>query len=95
MDIIVRVAGDIVIDNEIYGGDIQPPRRNVRRNEDARSRGAEASEVICAVALREAGVQGSDAVVEVAEEALEEVSGGGAVGEDDDGAFSSVAWGGE
>ena len=82
MDIVVRVAGEVVVDHELDRGDVEASAGDVGGDEDAGALAAECGEVGGALFLGELGVQGGAGVGEGEEGAVEEVGGFGAVGED-------------
>lgn len=80
-----------MVNHQQDGGDVKTAGGDVRCDEDAGGRGAEAGEVGGSFGLREEAVEGGDAVGEAAEGAFQEVGGGGAVAEDD-GWFGGVCF---
>lgn len=63
MDVVVRIARDVVVDHERNLGDVETSGCHVGGDEDACGRGPEAAEVICAIALWKLAVEGRDFVL--------------------------------
>ena len=84
MQVVCRVAGDVVVYHDGDFGDVEATGGDVCGDQNAGFQGAEGSEVVGTLGLGELRVQGCYGVGEREERAVQDVGGGGAVGEDYD-----------